>query len=275
MERQPVIGLTCTLDEAQGHERVNCEYIDRIAAAGGTPILLSPVAGGREANEAMAQHYLQLIDGLLLTGGGDIHPRHYPTHDTSSEALALVDLVDENRDWLELELARNARTSGTPTLGICRGCQIINVAAGGTMHADLLTDGLAEASHRQEPPYTACTHVVRYDAETHIALNCRRCSACTTPQQKNAAPAAAADAAPCSEPASTLCRSCAVATTNSMHHQCLATLGEGLAPVAWSEAITEGIYDPEHPFYLGVQWHPEYLDSQSAIFAAFVEACRS
>ena len=112
MERQPVIGLTCTLDEAQGHERVNCEYIDRIAAAGGTPILLSPVAGSREANEAMAQRYLQLIDGLLLTGGGDIHPRHYPTHDTTSEALALVDLVDENRDWLELELARNARTSG-------------------------------------------------------------------------------------------------------------------------------------------------------------------
>ena len=72
MERQPVIGLTCTLDEAQGHERVNCEYIDRIAAAGGTPILLSPVAGSRDANEAMAQRYLQLIDGLLLTGGADL-----------------------------------------------------------------------------------------------------------------------------------------------------------------------------------------------------------
>lgn len=274
MERQPVIGLTCTLDEAQGHERVNCEYIDRIAAAGGTPILLSPVPGGRVANEAMAERYFQLIDGLLLTGGGDIHPRHYPTHDTSPEALDLVDLVDENRDWLELALARKTRAHGKPTLGVCRGCQVINVAAGGTMHADLLTDGLAEASHRQEPPYTACTHIVHYDPQTHIARSCQRCSACTTPQQKNTAPAPVEGQAACANPHSTLCRNCtAIATTNSMHHQCVGTLGEGLAPVAWSESITEGIYDPTHPFYLGVQWHPEYLDAQAPIFTAFVQAC--
>lgn len=252
MERQPVIGITCTLDAEANHERVNCEYIARVSAAGGTPILLPPVPGGQAANEAMAERYLALIDGLILSGGGDILPCHYSTADTTEEALKLVDLVDENRDWMELFLARETRRRQMPTLGICRGFQVINVAAGGTMHADLLTEGLATQTHRQEPPYTLCTHAVRFSPETHIApLVGEAISSCQA-----------------LEP------SLHEAQTNSMHHQGVAAIGEGLTPIAWSGAVTEGLYDPEHPFYLGVQWHPEYLDAQAPLFEAFIGACQ-
>lgn len=269
--RQPVVGITCTLDAEQNHERVNCEYIARVAAAGAIPVLLSPVPGGQGPNEAMAERYLGLVDGLLLSGGGDIHPRHYSAADTTPEALALVDLVDENRDWLELALARRARQLGVPTLGICRGCQAINVAAGGTMHADLLTEGLASATHRQEPPYTVPSHEVRYSRQTRIAPLLREMLLA---------------AGSCHHPRSLTCsgemkcaddpggaEACLIARTNSMHHQCVAAIGEGLVPIAWSEKITEGIYDPDLPFYLGVQWHPEYLDAQAPLFEAFVKAC--
>ena len=63
MERRPVIGITCTLDTEANHERVNCEYIARVSAAGGTPILLSPVPGGQAAKEAIAECNLDIIDG--------------------------------------------------------------------------------------------------------------------------------------------------------------------------------------------------------------------
>lgn len=269
--RQPVVGITCTLDAEQNHERVNCEYIVRVAAAGAIPVLLSPVPGGQGPNEAMAERYLGLVDGLLLSGGGDIHPRHYSAADTTPEALALVDLVDENRDWLELALARRARQLGVPTLGICRGCQAINVAAGGTMHADLLTEGLASATHRQEPPYTVPSHEVRYSRQTRIAPllremllaagSCHHPRSLTCPGEMKCA----------DDPGGA--EACLIARTNSMHHQCVAAIGEGLVPIAWSEKITEGIYDPDLPFYLGVQWHPEYLDAQAPLFEAFVKAC--
>lgn len=252
---RPVVGITCTLDAEQNHERVNCEYIARVAAAGAIPVLLPPVPGGQGANETMAERYLELVDGLLLSGGGDIHPRHYSAAHTTPEALQLVDLVDENRDWLELALARRARQLGVPTLGICRGCQVINVAAGGTMHADLLTEGLADTTHRQEPPYTVSSHTVRYSRQTRIALLLQEVLSGRAPSAKDQDVVEA------------------TAFTNSMHHQCVAAIGEGLVPIAWSGGITEGLYDSQLPFYLGVQWHPEYLDAQAVLFEAFVKVC--
>ena len=296
---QPVVGITCTLDAEQNHERVNCEYIARVASAGAIPVLLSPVPGGQGPNEAMADRYLGLVDGLLLSGGGDIHPRHYSVSDTTPEALQLVDLVDENRDWLELALARRARQLGVPTLGICRGCQVINVAAGGTMHADLLTEGLANATHRQEPPYTVSSHTVRYSVQTRIALLLQEILVASarndeghriSTEATSGSPLFAEDAAVLEGDGVSLATAWsaegfgvaegqemveACAPTNSMHHQCVAAIGEGLVPIAWSGSITEGLYDPELPFYLGVQWHPEYLDAQAPLFKAFVEVCGS
>lgn len=300
--RQPVVGITCTLDAEQNHERVNCEYIARVAAAGAIPVLLSPVPGGQGPNEAMAERYLGLVDGLLLSGGGDIHPRHYSAAHTTPEALQLVDLVDEDRDWLELALARRARQLGVPTLGICRGCQVINVAAGGTMHADLMIEGLAEATHRQEPPYTDPSHTVRYSPQTRLATLLQEVlpvgegegeghggaaegrDGASIPFSADRAMAdASADAALADSSEALKVARCVgaggkaeghpQALTNSMHHQCVAAIGEGLVPIAWSGNITEGLYDPQLPFYLGVQWHPEYLDVQAPLFAAFVKAC--
>lgn len=70
-----IIGITTTLNEADGFQRVNVEYINRVAATGAVPILLTPIAGGAEANREHARHVIELVDGLLITGGGDVHPR--------------------------------------------------------------------------------------------------------------------------------------------------------------------------------------------------------
>ena len=201
-----IIGITTTLNEADGFQRVNVEYINRVAATGAVPILLTPIAGGAEANREHARHVIELVDGLLITGGGDVHPRYYvPDPAKNRDALGLDDLaamgcgssshcrstgakvpfcghyvpdrtfeeamdgtsavetvesldgrdvlsatgrppipcldgllaVCEDRDGFELELARLAHERSLPTLGICRGMQVMNVALGGSLYRDL------------------------------------------------------------------------------------------------------------------------------------------
>ena len=89
-----IIGITTTLNEADGFQRVNVEYINRVAATGAVPILLTPIAGGAEANREHARHVIELVDGLLITGGGDVHPRYYvPDPAKNRDALGLDDLA--------------------------------------------------------------------------------------------------------------------------------------------------------------------------------------
>lgn len=85
-----IIGITTTLNEADGFQRVNVEYINRVAATGAVPILLTPIAGGAEANREHARRVIDLVDGLLITGGGDVHPRYYvPDPAKNRDALGL------------------------------------------------------------------------------------------------------------------------------------------------------------------------------------------
>ena len=89
-----IIGITTTLNEADGFQRVNVEYINRVAATGAVPILLTPIAGGAEANREHARRVIDLVDGLLITGGGDVHPRYYvPDPAKNRDALGLDDLA--------------------------------------------------------------------------------------------------------------------------------------------------------------------------------------
>ncbi|MEF2672003.1 gamma-glutamyl-gamma-aminobutyrate hydrolase family protein, partial [Adlercreutzia sp.] len=224
-----IIGITTTLNEADGFQRVNVEYINRVAATGAVPILLTPIAGGAEANREHARHVIELVDGLLITGGGDVHPRYYvPDPAKNRDALGLDDLaamgcgssshcrstgakvpfcghyvpdrtfeeamdgtsavetvesldgrdvlsatgrppipcldgllaVCEDRDGFELELARLAHERSLPTLGICRGMQVMNVALGGSLYRDLYNCGVTEKQHRQNPPYYGISHKV-------------------------------------------------------------------------------------------------------------------
>ena len=156
-----IIGITTTFNSSDEFERVNVEYIKRITNAGATPILLTPIPGGYEANINHAKQIFDVVDGVLLTGGGDIHPRHYSKDDENivdiptpivtpfletPDRRAVLDMreidapddilpvletalaLNDNRDGLELELARLCHKSEKPILGICRGMQHLELA---------------------------------------------------------------------------------------------------------------------------------------------------
>lgn len=145
-----IIGITTTYEEDHGYERANVEYLERIAQAGGTPVLLPPAPGGDEAAIAAAREVATRIDGLVLSGGGDIDPALY-------EEARLPETVNvaHTRDIYEMALARYAHELDLPVLGICRGMQVMNVALGGTLYQDMNACGLTAVDHQQQPPYDA------------------------------------------------------------------------------------------------------------------------
>jgi len=157
MSRQPVIGLTAYCEDARWSHwhrpavLLPANYAEMVAAAGGIPVLLPPVPGIAAA--------VSRLDGLLLTGGGDIDPGRYgaPPHPATSR-------VSQERDAAELEVLGAAAAAGTPVLGVCRGMQLVNVARGGTLCQHLRGD----AGHTPSPG-TFGAHPVRIAAGTRLA----------------------------------------------------------------------------------------------------------
>ena len=176
------------------------------------------------------------LDGLVLAGGDDIAPDAY-----GDEPRACGDLLDPRRQRNDLALARLARERGLPLLGICLGSQVINVAAGGTLVQDIPSECEDALEHRGGPGKRQ-RHVVEVDPESMLAS--------------------------------------IVGTTsvdvNSGHHQSILEAGDGLAVVARSrDGVVEAVEDPRHPFYVGVQWHPEEMLGEASarrLFEALVEA---
>ena len=183
---------------------------------------------------------LARLDGLIFSGGGDIDPAVHAGgwHET-------VYMITPERDHYELELARRAlERPELPVLGICRGMQLLNVALGGdlTLHLpDLVGD---EVAHRV-PPLDPTTHEVRVEAGSVLDEIYRL-------------------------PEFPVC---------SWHHQGVRELGAGLVPVAWApDGVIEGLVLEDHPFALGVQWHPEMQVAddplQRRLFSALIEQAR-
>lgn len=242
--RRPVIGLssrTLPLRAAQKTrpaETVARAYLAPLEDAGALPVVLPNC----EAAELADQH-LDLIDGLLLTGGDDPHPRFFGEHPHPD-----IDVVDERRDRFELALVRGARDRGLPTFGICRGVQIMNIALGGDIYQDIPSQTEAAIAHAQKTIDDGPWHDVA------IAAGSRLAAICGTGTE----------------------------AVNSFHHQACRRLGEGLVTCATTvgDGLIEALEDPGHPFFLGVQWHPEIAIGQGdpgakALFTAFVDAARS
>jgi putative glutamine amidotransferase len=207
-------------------------YADRVVAAGGIPVLLPPVPGIEDA--------VGRLDGLMLSGGGDIDPARYQADPAPQTAS-----VHQERDTAEFALLAAAAERRLPVLGICRGMQVINVARGGTLHQHL-PDVVGHDGHA---PVAGAfgTHAVRVAPGTRLSQILDR------------------DEADLS------------VATPTHHHQGVDKLGSGLTATAWTEDGIIEAFELEDgaggPFLVAVQWHPEAGDDPS-LFRAFVAAAR-
>jgi putative glutamine amidotransferase len=185
-----------------------------------------------------AEPLMRELDGFLLAGGFDCDPGAY-----GEKAHSTLEPMDPRRQANDLALAEAARRHEVPMLGICLGLQVMNVAAGGTLIQDIDSEHDTEIRHASEPEDRG-RHDVIIEKGTHLA---------------SVVPALELN-------------------VNSSHHQAVRKVGQGLRVTALApDGIVEGVEDPKHPFYLGVQWHPEDMTgegSASAIFGAFIEAAR-
>ena len=192
---------------------------------------------GRTKDDEGLDDIISIADGLLLPGGVDVHPERY-----GEKPSSLCGSSDAARDQTEIALLKRAFETNTPVLGICRGMQVMNIFMGGTLFQDVATEFSSEIKHDYdtETPRDKTVHNIRIEANTIL---CRMLGQSTI-------------------------------AVNSFHHQGIKTLGNNLRPNAYApDELIEGIEHSSHPFFVGVEWHPEDLhDSPSkTLFAAFIE----
>jgi putative glutamine amidotransferase len=149
----PRIAISGVVRDWDGASRtgVNSAYVRSVVAAGGVPLILSPLMGASVAGRALAG-----IDGLLLTGGEDIDPAWY-----GAQPSPLLTPPSRDRDIFELAIFAMARQLELPILGICRGIQLINVALGGSLHQDLPTERPGTTEHNPAVDRSLRSHAVR------------------------------------------------------------------------------------------------------------------
>jgi putative glutamine amidotransferase len=237
----PRIGVTCCIDHlvrptgrVDQRLRLNMWYIDAVLAAGGLPVplahTLDPVLIGRQVDG---------LDGLLVSGGPDVpaslygeqpHPKSVP--------------VCDRRAGHDFAVFRESDKRRLPIFGICLGCQIINVARGGSL-----------IQHLDDVPRTPPIHhsdgldYIRHTVRVKAGSLLHR----IVPKD--------------------------VIEVSTSHHQAIERIGSGLTPTAWApDGVIEALEDPACPFFLAVQWHPEvvaHLEDHAALFRAFVKAAEN
>src|SRR5262245_29189686 len=156
---RPLIGVNCEFDSGPegGRARLNekhAAYVEAVLRAGGVPVVLAPFGGPEAAAQAVAR-----CDGVLFTGGRDIHPSRYG--ETALHPKA--DLLPPQKEEYDFALARAARERGLPVLGICGGMQLLNVASGGALHQHL-----PEAFPSSALEHAKGTHAVRVEADSRL-----------------------------------------------------------------------------------------------------------
>jgi putative glutamine amidotransferase len=234
---RPLIALTGVpitaggvLGWRQGAVACTSAYIEAVQRAGGDPVIVPPVA----LDDAEAGVRLERFDGLLLVGGGDIDPALY-----GQEAVPEVAHISPARDEFEIPLVRAAIERGMPTLCICRGIQVLNVALGGTL-LQHISDREEFVEHRNEDATDGVLHDVRLQPGSKVmkAMGAER------------------------------------VRTFSHHHQALDALGAGLTPVGWADDGLLEAVELDDCWVLGLQWHAEATaasdPTQQAVFDALV-----
>lgn len=231
-----IIGITAgqvTNGYSQSAVQLMQAYVDAVAEAGGVPVIIpaSLAKGGWEALYGR-------LDGVLFSGGGDIAIENF-----AGEPHPRVDDVEPDRDLVEISLLRAAVNDGKPFLGICRGCQLVNVGLGGTLYTHLPEQLPGCLDHAYPGNLrTVLVHPVQIEEGTRLA-------------------------AVLDEP---------IVRVNSHHHQGLRAIAPSLRVAGRApDGLVEAVELSDHPFGLAVQWHPEWLTALAPtrrLFREFVQA---
>lgn len=247
MSEQPIIGTaTQTLDPIPGQTPMcwimGQRYIHVLVREGCVPWPIPLLMGDLATLRAIYDR----LDGVFLTGGVDVDPANY-----DEEKEPVCGRTDPPRDWTEIQLIRWCLEDHKPLLGVCRGVQVMNVAVGGSLYQDVTAQRAGSLKHDYFPnPNNNFTrdmliHSVRVEPDTRLGRMMQA-------------------------------REVAV---NSMHHQGIKRLGQGLIASAWSpDGLIEGVEGTNGSFLVGVQWHPEELTESSPpmrrLFTEFIDAAR-
>ncbi len=237
MKRMPVIGISGSMEVNKKKVFLLQDYFDAVSRAGGLPVLLNPAA-----DEAAIRQYADVLDGLLLAGGGDVEPKRFGR--TPIEQLGET---TPPRDRFEFALLKEAARINLPVFGICRGLQVMNVSSGGTLYQDLKSQhpesghGLLE--HKQPEAYEIPTHAAVLQPDSLLYF----------------------------------LHKAETAMVNSMHHQAV----EDVAPdyrvtAVSSDGVVEAIEHRTRKDWFAVQWHPERLENSlsRSLFSTFVSCAQ-
>lgn len=238
---KPLIGITPSASvDSMNHGDfyrycLSRTYVDSVRAAGGVPIVLP-------TDDQDIREVLSRLDGLLISGGGDLDPAEYGDATVHEQTYG----IDAERDAFEIRAFRFAVEHDLPTLCICRGIQVMAVAQGGSLIQDIPTQIGGHVEHRQH-----AIGKMRDDVSHTVVI---------------------ADGNPLIELIGE-----ATLSVNSFHHQAVKEPGQGLEIIARAEdGVIEALWSPSMRFGIGVQWHPEmlaaHLPQHAALFEAFVES---
>jgi putative glutamine amidotransferase len=240
MPRHPLVAVTATtrMDNGTARVRLSVAYLTSLDGAGLTPIVVPPFAPCADRDAI-----LDVVSGLVLTGGEDVEPWRY-----GAEPHPQLSTVHAGRDATELALLEGARERHLPTLAICRGIQILNVGLGGTLIQDIPSQVPKALVHDSDGPRTERTHTVAISRDSRLAHAIGKTEI----------------------------------SVNSYHHQSVDVLAPGLVIVAKAgDGVIEGVETrADNPWWaLGIQWHPEDLTGgpepwDRALFAAFATQVR-
>ncbi len=216
----PLVGLTTTTVIPEGSNASRQEialyalYVSVLDQVGLTPVLITPAHSARSIHDL-----LENCSGLVLSGGEDVHPARY-----GEEPVLQIGRVNAARDEMEFAALAVAFERNIPILGICRGCQVLNVYMGGSLFQDIDTQQPGELTHRQSEPWNSRTHNAKIAGGSHLARIVGEKQLCI----------------------------------NSFHHQAVKDVAPGLRVTAYAEdGLIEAVEANDHPWVIGVQWHPE------------------
>jgi putative glutamine amidotransferase len=235
----PLIGLpTLAIPPGPKPPRfgINQSYVRALVAAGCAPVLI-PILDDDDRLRAIYER----LDGIVFPGGADIAPEEY-----GEQPLGDLNIIEAPRDRTELTLARWAFADNLPTLGICRGQQVLNVALGGTLYQDLRYQRVTDVEHSDADgrARTALIHRVRLEPDSRLAQLIDETSI----------------------------------EVNSLHHQAIKTIAPQLRIAGTSEdGVIESLESDDRRFLISVQWHPEEIDQipwVRRLFQGFADAAQ-